>query len=183
MGRQVEPGDLQLVNPSPTAAVGGDPAALDPFRRWARFLFALLALVAGVGIVLVPIGVGVDPARFAAAWPLILIIALNVAATLIALVSLIRGLSSWSPWALHAVVPVCAVLIAIGIARLLIALTQVQLTIPLEALGALLVLTRPHGPDIMPGATLSDRRRVTVVTGVIFASYFVPLVLPLAFAA
>jgi hypothetical protein len=117
------------------------------------------------------------------AWPLILIIAVNVAATLIAFVSLIRGLSSWSPWALHAVVPVCAVLMAIGIARLLIALTQVQLTIPLEALGALLVLTRPHGPDIMPGATLSERRRVTVVTGVIFASYFVPLVLPLAFAS
>jgi hypothetical protein len=142
----------------------------------------LLALVAAVGIVLVPVGVGVDPARFVAAWPIVVIIAVNVAATLIALISLIRGLGGWSPWALHAVVPVCAVLIAIGIARLLIALTQVQLTVPLEALGALLVLTRPHGPDIMPGATLSDRRRVTVVTGVIFASYFVPLVLPLAFA-
>ena len=167
---------------APTTAAGGDPAALDQFRRWARFLFALLALVAGVGIVLVPIGVGVDPARFAAAWPLILIIAVNVAATLIVLIALIRGLSDWSPWALHAVVPVCVVLIAIGIARLLIALTQVQLTLPLEALGALLVLTRPHGPDIMPGATLSERRRVTVVAGVIFASYFVPLVLPLAFA-
>lgn len=167
---------------SATASAGGDPAALDQFRRWARFLFALLALVAAVGIILVPIGVGVDPARFAAAWPLILIIAVNVSATLIVLISLIRGLSSWSPWALHAVVPVCLVLIAIGIARLLIALTQIQLTVPLEALGALLVLTRPHGPDIMPGATLSERRRVTVVTGVIFASYFVPLVLPLAFA-
>jgi hypothetical protein len=171
-----------LVNADPTTAAGGDPAALDQFRRWARFLFVLLALVAAVGIVLVPVGVGVDPARFVAAWPIVVIIAVNVAATLIALISLIRGLGGWSPWALHAVVPVCAVLIAIGIARLLIALTQVQLTVPLEALGALLVLTRPHGPDIMPGATLSDRRRVTVVTGVIFASYFVPLVLPLAFA-
>lgn len=170
------------MNAGPTTAAGGDPAALDQFRRWARFLFALLALVAAVGIVLVPVGVGLDPARFTAAWPLIVIIAVNVAATLIALVSLVRGLSGWSPWALHAVVPVCAVLIAIGIVRLLIALTQVQLTIPLEALGALLVLTRPHGPDIMPGATLSERRRATVVTGVIFASYFVPLVLPLAFA-
>jgi hypothetical protein len=171
-----------LVNAAPTTAAGGDPSAVDQFRRWARFLFALLALVAAVGIVLVPVGVGVDLARFAAAWPLILIVAVNVAATLIAFIALIRGLSGWSPWALHAVVPVCAVLISIGMARLLIALTQAQLMIPLEALGALLVLTRPHGPDIMPGATLSDRRRVTVVSGVIFASYFVPLVLPLAFA-
>jgi hypothetical protein len=171
-----------VVSDSPTAAAGGDPAALDQFRRWARFLFAILALVAAVGIVLVPVGVGIEPARFAAVWPLVVIVALNVAATLIALVSLIRGLGRGSPWALHAVVPVCAVLVAIGIARLLLALTQVQLTLPLEALGALLVLTRPHGPDIMPGATVNDRRRATVVTGVIFASYFVPLVLPLAFA-
>lgn len=170
------------MNSGPTTAAGGDPAALDQFRRWAQFLFALLALVAAVGIVLVPVGVGLDPTRFAAAWPLILIVAVNVVATLIALVSLFRGLGGWSPWALHAVVPVCAVLIAIGIARVLIALTQSQLMVPLEALGALLVLTRPHGPDIMPGASLSERRRVTVVTGVIFASYFVPLVLPLAFA-
>ncbi|HSL77184.1 MAG TPA: hypothetical protein VK867_09575 [Candidatus Limnocylindrales bacterium] len=166
-----------------TRAAGGDPAALDQFRRWARFLFALLALVAAVGIVLVPVGVGVDPARFAAVWPLVVIVGLNVAATLIALISLIRGLGGWSPWALHAIVPVCAVLIAIGVARLLIALTQAQTTVPLEGLGALLVLTRPHGPDVMPGASTDDRRRATIVTGVIFASYFVPLVLPLSFAA
>lgn len=170
------------MNASPTAAAGGDPPALDQFRRWARFLFALLALVAAVGIVLVPVSVGVDPARVAAAWPLVAIVALNVAATLIVLVSLIRGLGAWSPWALHAVVPVCGALIAIGIARTLIALAQGRPFVPLEALGAIIVLTRPHGPDIMPGASLNDRRRATVVTGVIFASYFVPLVLPLAFA-
>ena len=174
---------MQSVNAAPTVAAGGDPAALDLFRRWARFLFALLALVTAVGIVLVPIGVGVDPARLAAAWPLILIIAVNVAATLIVLIGLVRGVSNWSPWALHAVVPVCGVLIAIGVARTLIAFAQGRPFVPLEALGAIIVLTRPHGPDIMPGATLSDRRRVTVVTGVLFASYFVPLVLPLAFAA
>lgn len=170
------------MNPGPTAAAGGDPAALDQFRRWARFLFVLLALVAAVGIVLIPLGVGVDPARFAAVWPLVVILALNVAATLIALVSLIRGLGGWSPWALHAVVPVCGALIAIGIARTLIALTQGRPFVPLEALGAIIVLTRPHGPDIMPGASVNDRRRATVVTALIFASYFVPLVLPLSFA-
>lgn len=28
------------MNAGPTVAAGGDPAALDQFRRWARFLFA-----------------------------------------------------------------------------------------------------------------------------------------------
>lgn len=160
----------------------GDLEALDSFRRWARFLVAILALVAAVGVVLVPIGVGLDPARLTAVWPLILILAANLAATLIVLVSLFRGLGRWSGWALHAAVPVCGVLIAIGVARALIALTQNQFLIPLEAIGALLVLTRPHGPDIMPLATNEDRRRATISTGALFASYFVPLVLPLSLA-
>jgi hypothetical protein len=34
VGRHVEHGDLQLVNAGPTATAGGDPAALDQFRRW-----------------------------------------------------------------------------------------------------------------------------------------------------
>jgi hypothetical protein len=45
-----------------------------------------------------------------------------------------------------------------------------------------LVLTRPHGPDILPPATADDRRRATLATGALFASYFVPLVLPLSLA-
>ena len=72
------------------------------------------------------------------------------------------------------------VLIAIGVARSLIALTQNQSLTPLEAIGALLVLTRPHGPDIMPLATNEGRRRTTIASGALFASYFVPLVLPLS---
>ena len=165
-----------------TPSTDGDPAALDPFRRWARFLFAILALVAAVGLVFVPLTVGVDPARLAAVWPIVLILAVNLAATLIVLASLFRGLGRWSAWALHAVVPVCGVLIAIGIARAVIALTQGQITPPLEALAAVLVLTRPHGPDILPPATADDRRRGTLATGALFASYFVPLVLPLSLA-
>ena len=165
-----------------TPSTDGDPAALDPFRRWARFLFAILGLVAAVGLVFVPLTVGVDTARLAAVWPIVVILAVNLAATLIVLASLFRGLGRWSAWALHAVVPVCGVLIAIGIARAVIALTQGQITPPLEALAAVLVLTRPHGPDILPPATADDRRRATLATGALFASYFVPLVLPLSLA-
>jgi lysylphosphatidylglycerol synthetase-like protein (DUF2156 family) len=173
---------VQLVTASESGQTDEDLATLDPFRRWARFLFAILAAVAAVGIVLVPIGVGLDPARLTAVWPLVLILAANLTASLVVLVSLIRGLSRWSAWALHAVVPVCGVLIVIGAARALIALTQSDITLPLEAIGALLVLTRPHAPDAMPPASADDRRRTTVAAGVMFASYFVPLVLPLALA-
>jgi lysylphosphatidylglycerol synthetase-like protein (DUF2156 family) len=159
------------------------PAALDQYRRWARFLFAMLALVAAVGAVMVPFGVGLDSARLAAVWPLVAILAANLLATLVVLVSLFRGLGRWSAWALHAVAPVCWVLIVIGVARAVITLTQNQVLPPLEAIGALLVLTRPHGPDIVPPATTDDRRRVTLATGALFASYFVPLILPLYLAA
>ena len=160
-------------------ASGGDLEALDSFRRLARFLFAILALVVAVGAVMLFVGVGLGPARLAAVWPLVLILGANLAATLFVLVSLFRGLGRASPWALHAVVPVCWVLIVIGVARAVISLTQNQVLLPLEAIGALLVLSRPHGPDIMPPATAEDRRRATLATGALFASYFVPLVLPL----
>ena len=57
-----------------------DLAGLDQYRRWARFLFAILALLAAIGLVLVPATVGVDPQRVASAWPLVLILTANVAA-------------------------------------------------------------------------------------------------------
>jgi hypothetical protein len=160
-----------------------DLAGLDQYRRWARFLFAILAILAAIGLVLVPTTTGgVDPGRVAAVWPLIVILTANVAATLIVLVSLIRGLSGWSTWAIHAVQPVCIVLIVIGGIRALIAITQGQILLPLETFGGLLVLTRPHLADLLPPATADDRRRVAIATGVTFASYFVPLVLPVALA-
>jgi hypothetical protein len=166
--------------PGPTT---GDRAVLGPYRDWARFLAAVLALLAAIGLILVPsANGGLDPARIAQVWPIVLILTLNVAATFLVLVSLIRGLSRWSTWALRAVYPVCIVLIIIGTFRTLIALTQGTIQIPLEAIGGILVLTRPHGPELLPPATADDRRRVAIATGVMFASYFVPLVLPLALA-
>ena len=171
------------VPPPPTASSDEDLAGLDQYRRWARFLFGILAFLAAIGLVLVPATTGgVDPARVAAVWPLVLILTANVAVTLIVLVSLIRGLTTWSTWAIHAIQPVCIVLIVIGGIRALIALTQGQYLIPLETIGGLLVLTRPHAADLLPPATGDDRRRVTIATAAMFASYFVPLVLPVALA-
>jgi hypothetical protein len=43
-------------------------------------------------------------------------------------------------------------------------------------------MTRPHPADLLPPATGDDRRRVAIAAAAMFASYFVPLVLPVAFA-
>jgi lysylphosphatidylglycerol synthetase-like protein (DUF2156 family) len=166
-----------LTTPGPTEE---DRAGLDQYRRWARFLFTILALLAAIGLILVPANAGLDPQRIAGLWPIVVILTANVAATLLVLLGLIRGLTKESAWALHAVLPVCVVLIVIGAARTVIALTQNQILLPLEAIGGLLVLSRPHGPDLLPPASSDDRRRATIAAGVMFASYFVPLVLPLA---
>ena len=165
------------------ATTSGDLKDLDQYRRWARFLFVILALVAAIGLVLAPVrSGGIVPERIAAVWPLFAITFVNFAATLIVLVSLVRGLSRWSAWAIHAIQPVCIVLIVIGGIRVLIGLTQGQLLLPLESISGLLVLTRPHAADLLPPATPDDRRRVVIATGALFASYFVPLVLPVALA-
>ena len=160
-----------------------DLPGLDQYRLWARFLFVVLALVAAIGLVLAPVrSGGIDPARVAAVWPLLFITLVDFAVSLIALLSLIRGLTRWSAWAIHAIQPVCIVLIAIGGIRLLIGLTQGQLLLPLETVAGILVLTRPHPADLLPPATPDDRRRVAIAAGAMFASYFVPLVLPVALA-
>ena len=155
-------------------------ARLDQYRRWARFLFVLLAIVAAVGFVLLLVSAPLDVDRLLASWPIVVVIALNVVATLIALLSLVRGLGDGSPWALHAVAPGCYVLIAIGLVRLLLSLAGGGLLIPLEALAALLVLSRPHGPGLLPIASDDDRRRVWLITAVLFLAYFIPLLIEVA---
>jgi hypothetical protein len=153
------------------------PATLDQYRRWARFLFALLAIVTGIGLVLTAVAGQLLTDRLATAWPLVALIAINVGATLVVLLLLIRGLGLGTTWVLHAVAPVCYVLIAFGTLRALLGLAGGQILIPFEAIGALLVLTRPHGAELLPVATDDDRRRMRLVTAVLVVTYFLPLIL------
>lgn len=153
------------------------PGALDQYRRWARFLFGLLAIVTGIGLVLIVAGGTLLTERLVAAWPLVAITGVNVAATLVVLLALIRGLGLGTAWALHAVAPVCYVLIAFGLIRALLAFSGGELLFPLEAIGALLVLSRPHGPDLLPPTSDDDRRRVTLVAGLLIITFFAPLIL------
>ena len=158
-------------------AEGAKPGALDQYRRWARFLFGLLAIVTGIGLVLTVAGGSLLSDRLAAAWPIIALLALNIGATLVSLVALIRGLGLGSAWAIHAVAPVCGVLIAFGLIRALLALTRNEVLFPLEAIGALLVLSRPHGSELLPPASDEDRRRVALVSGLLVVTFFAPLIL------
>ena len=99
--------------------------------------------MAVVGFVLLLVSAPLDVDRLLASWPPLrywIKVTLAVVATLIVLVSLIRGLGDGAPWAFHAVAPVCYVLIASGMVRLLLSLAGGGLLIPLEALAALPVL-------------------------------------------
>ena len=83
---------IRAVSATGPGATSGDLESLRQYRDWGRFLFAILALLAVIGLVLVPSTAGgLDPARIAQIWPLVVILTLNVAATLAILVSLIRG--------------------------------------------------------------------------------------------
>jgi hypothetical protein len=156
-----------------------DPKALEPYKSWARFLFGVLAILAAIGVLLVVFGTGIDPERVAASLPLVVLLTVNVVATLVVFLALIRGLTTSAAWAVHAVSPVCLILIVFGLLRTLTALTRNEVLIPLETMAALLVLSRPHGADLLPDASASDRRRVTLITAVVAVTYFVPLVTPL----
>ena len=97
----------------------------------------------------------------------------TVVVTLVILLSLIGGLGRGEAWAIHAVQPVCIVLIVAGLVRVALALSRNEILIPLETIGALLVLTRPHGPELLPATTADDRQRVMLATIAFAASYFV----------
>jgi O-antigen/teichoic acid export membrane protein len=164
-------------DPQQREAARPDPARLDQYRRWARFLFVLLAIVAGVGFGLLLVTAPLEVDRLLGSWPLVLVLALNIVATLVVLLRLIQGLRDRAPWALQAVAPVCYVLIAFGLVRSVRALVGGGFLVPLEALAALLVLSRPHGPELLPVPSDEDRRRVRLVTAVLVLTYFVPLLI------
>ncbi len=163
--------------PTSPGAVRPDPLA--PYIRWARFLFLLLVAVAIIGLALVATAGGFEPGLLAGAGPALIVAVLGVVITLTVLIGVIRGLGARRPWALHAVAPICAILIVYGLGRALVALGRSEFLFPLEAIGALLVLSRPHGPDLLPQPSDVDRRRVLLATGAIAVAFVTPVVLSL----
>ena len=156
-----------------------NPPPIDAYVRWARVLFVVLAAVAVVGLGLVVLGSGLLIDRNAGAAPAFVILALSGAVSLALFIALIVGLGSQRPWAIHAIAPVCYLLIAVGVLRVAVAFSRNEILIPLETIGALLVLTRPHPSESLPSATDDDRRRVLLILLVMVATYVVPYLAPL----
>jgi hypothetical protein len=161
--------------PVESTAVGPDP--IEPYARWARVLFAIMAIVTVIGLVLAVVGAGMAREIVPTVGPLdFFLLAFGSVLGLVVLLLLLRGIATRDAWALHAIAPVCYLLLVLGLIRVIVALTQSQILFPLEAIGAALVLTRPHGSALLPAATDDDRRRVWLVVAAFVVTYALPIV-------
>jgi hypothetical protein len=160
---------------APGGPPAGGPAEIEPYIRWARVLFAILIAVVVIGLVLLAVGGGLLADQVSIATPALILLAINGVASLVVYVVLVVALGNRRPWAIHAVAPVCYLLIAAGVVRVVVALSRSEVLIPLEAIGALLVLTRPHGRDLLPPLDDDGRTRVAITLVVLVATYLVPL--------
>lgn len=134
-------------------------------------LFALLlALIIVVTAVVLAAGVTSD----AILVPLVFQGGLGAAL----LVVLLVGLQRRDPWGLTAVAPICTILVVAGALQVALALGNNEIKIPLEGLGAALVLSRrpPFGsvPSVDAGG-VALRLVIVVLFG---ASTFWPMVVP-----
>jgi hypothetical protein len=151
------------------AAIARGAESLRAYQIWAARLFALLAAFATLGIVLV---------IAAQAETLIKITYLVIGlASLVTLAVLVVALGRSEPWALHAVAPACYLIIVFGVLRVIVALGSGAITIPLEVIGGVLVLSRPHPPASMPVLVPSDRPKRNGVIGVMLVTLLLPYVI------
>jgi hypothetical protein len=93
---------------------------------------------------------------------------------LVVLVVEAAALGRREPWAVQAIQPLCYVIIAAGVFRVIVALTHGTLTIPLEVIGALLVLSREHGSSSLPAVDEADRWRVSLAVGALVVANVLP---------
>ena len=132
---------------------------LDPlreYRSWGSVLFGLLAALGLIGGAIV-IQTTLPP------MSLLLLVTVAGSVLIYSVVSFAIGRRD--PWALHAIAPLCVLIILFGLVRAAVALGQNQIMLPLEALGAIAVLSRDHRPELMPVLTDGGRRRVWLAVG------------------
>jgi hypothetical protein len=119
---------------------------MDRYIARARILFGLLLIMT---IVVSLLALIVDTAIALRA-----IVLSGAVATIPALVALIQGLGRRAAWAPSTAELVCVLLIVSGVIRSLVDLTQQRVTIPLEAIGAAIVLAarppRAEWPNVGP---------------------------------
>jgi len=148
------------------------PVLADPlvqYRRWATVLFWILI---AVGLLAGVIALAAMVANATVVVALLLAVALGVGSLLYEVLALGRR----EAWAVHAIRPLCFVIVAAGLFRVVVALAQSNITIPLEVIGALMVLTREHGPQYLPALPDADRQRINLVVGIQIVSQVLPYV-------
>jgi hypothetical protein len=148
-----------------TTAAPADPLA--QYRSWASILFAILGAVALIGGAVVI-------SSTAGAYSAVLLATVGLGAVIYIVLALFIGRGD--PWAIHAIVPVCVLLIVTGLVRTAIALGSGTITVPLELITAVAVITRDHRPEIMPPITGSGRRRMWLAVGGLVVSTLLPYV-------
>jgi hypothetical protein len=140
-----------------------DPAG--PYRRWAAILFTVLVLVVIVGLV----------ALSATPGPAVIWVALaSVIPFMATLVVVVAALRRQDAWAVHAIAPICYLIVAAAAIRLLVALSESTITLPLDGIGALMVLTREPGPERLPAIADQGRWRVWLAVGAVLVAQVVP---------
>lgn len=148
-----------------TAQAPADP--LGQYRSWASMLFAILGAVALIGGALV-LAATPAPYRF------VLLASVGLGALLFIGLALLIGRED--PWAIHAIAPVCVLLILSGLLRTAVALGSGTITIPLELIAAVAVITRDHPPEVMPAIDKTGRRRAWLAVGGLVVATFLPYV-------
>jgi hypothetical protein len=140
---------------------------LEPYRRWATVLFWILIVVSIVagGAALIAFSVTATMAVV-----LLLAVGLGLGSLLVETLALGRR----EAWAVHAIRPICFVIIAAGVLRVAVALSQSNITIPLEVIGALMVLSREHRPQFLPPIPDADRQKLNLVVGAQVVSQVLP---------
>jgi hypothetical protein len=148
-----------------TTEAPADPLA--QYRSWASVLFAILGAVALIG------GAFVIPAT-PAPYSIVLLVTVGLAAVIF--IGLALGIGRGDPWAIHGIAPVCVLLIVTGLIRTAIAVGSGTLTIPLELIAAVAVITRDHRPELMPPISESGRRRMWLAVGALVVSQLLPYI-------
>ena len=161
--------DPPTTDPTPTdAPLPPDDDPLRQYRRWATVLFVVLALVGIVGAVVV-LSVA-DTVPTSTVLQLLGTVVLGTGVMVIVVLALGRG----EAWAVHSIVPLCTVIIAAGLIRVIMALASSRIDIPLDVIGALMVLTRPHPASSLPSLDQAGERTRSVAVGAFIVAQVVP---------
>lgn len=142
-----------------------DPLAR--YRSWASVLFAILGAVALIGGAVVI-------SSTSGPYGVVLLATVGLGAAIFIGLSLLIGRGT--AWAIHAIVPVCVLLIVTGLIRTAIALATGTITIPLELIAAVAVISRDHRPEVMPALDERGRRRMWLAVGGLIVSQLLPYV-------